>query len=122
MWKLIQQNINDIGVIFTVLTFFSLIVSACSAFRYVSVRRDELKNQRYEKYHSLLQKISCGSDIQGQLKLVSQRAFIYELRHFPEYRSLTQRLLESLQSEWKEDPEKNAKLSFEIEDTLKSLK
>lgn len=97
-------------------------VLAFSAFRYVSLRRDELKNQRYEKYHTLLLKISRGVDSQGLLKLVSQRAFIYELRHFPEYGDLTKRLLESLLSEWKEDPDRNAKLTLEIQDTMKSLK
>lgn len=123
MWDWVRQNINEIGVAFTVFAFLlSIIVLAFSAFRYVSVRRDELKSQRYEKYHALLLKISRGSDNQGILKLVSQRAFIYELRHFPEYSALTKRLLESLLSEWKEDPDKNAKLTFEIQDTIKSLK
>lgn len=123
MWDWVRQNLNEIGVAFTVLAFLlSVIVLAFSAFRYVSVRRDELQSQRYEKYHSLLLKISRGSDDQGILKLVSQRAFIYELRHFPEYSALTTRLLESLLNEWKEDPDKNAKLTFEIQDTIRALK
>ncbi len=122
MWEWIRQNLNEIGVAFTVLTFLlSVMVLAFSAVRYVSLRRDELKHQRYEQYHSLLLKVSRGSDTQGPLKLVSQRAFIYELRHFPEYSALTKRLLESLLSEWKGDPDKNAKLTFEIQDTIKSL-
>lgn len=107
---------------FTVLTFvLSVAVLAFSAFRYVSLRRDELRVKRYEQYHALLLNVSRGADAQGPLKLVSQRAFIYELRHFPEYRTLTKRLLESLLSEWKEDTEKSAKLTFEIQDTIKSL-
>lgn len=123
MWDWVRLNMNEIGVAFTVLAFLlSVIVLAFSAYRYVSVRRDELRNQRYEQYHSLLLKISRGVDTQGPLKLVSQRAFIYELRHFPEYSGLTKRLLESLLSEWKENPDKSAKLTFEIQDTIKSLK
>jgi len=123
MWQLVHKNMIEIGVVFTVLAFLlSIIVLAFSAFRYVSLRKDELKNHRYEHYHSLLLKVSRGADTQGPLKLISQRAFIYELRHFPEYRALTTRLLESLLSEWKEDLEKNAKLTFEIQDTIRALK
>lgn len=58
-------------------------------------------------------------DEKGLLKLVSQRAFIYEPSHFPEYSALTRRLLKSLLSEWKEDPERSAKLTFEVQDTIK---
>ena len=123
MWDWVRQNLNEIGVSVTVLTFLlSVAVLAFSALRYVSVRRDELRNLRYEQYHALLLKVSRGTDGQGLLKLVSQRAFIYELRHCPEYSALTKRLLESLLSEWKEDPEKSAKLTFEIQDTIKALK
>ena len=123
MWDWVRQNLNEIGVSVTVLTFLlSVAVLAFSALRYVSVRRDELRNLRYEQYHALLLKVSRGTDGQGLLKLVSLRAFIYELRHFPEYSALTKRLLESLLSEWKEDPEKSAKLTFEIQDTIKALK
>jgi hypothetical protein len=123
MWDWVRQNLNEIGVWVTVLTFLlSVVVLAFSAMRYVTVRRDELRNIRYEQYHALLLKVSRGTDGQGLLKLVSQRAFIYELRHFPEYSVLTKRLLESLLREWKEDPEKSTKLTFEIQDTIKALK
>ena len=123
MWEWTRQNLNDIGVVFTVFAFaLSIGTLAFSAFRYVSLRRDELRNQRYERYHTLLRNISSGADADGLLKLVSQRAFIYELRHFPEYSALTKRLLESLLGEWKEDPDKNGKLALEIQDTIKALK
>lgn len=123
MWEWVSKNINDIGVAFTVLGFLlSILVLAFSALRYVAVRRYEMKSRRYEQYHSLLLKISRGADDQGLLKLVSQRAFIYELRHFPEYSALSRRLLESLLGEWREDPEKSEKLEFEILDTISAIK
>lgn len=123
MWDWVRQNLNEIGVWVTVLTFLlSVAVLAFSALHYVTVQRDELRNLRYEQYHALLLKISRGTDGQGLYKLVSQRAFIYELRHFPEYSVLSKRLLESLLSEWKEDPEKSAKLTFEIQDTINAFK
>lgn len=122
MGQWIVSHLNEIGAISTILAFiFSVAVLAFSAYRYVSLRQDELQNQRYERYHLLLRNISQGHDFGGPLKLVSQRAFIYELRHFPEYKSLTIRLLESLLSEWQEDAEKSKKLSYEIQETIKTL-
>ena len=122
MAQWIVSHLNEIGSIATILAFiFSVAVLAFSAYRYVSLRKDELKNQRYERYHLLLRNISQGHDAGGPLKLVSQRAFIYEPRHFPEYKYLTIRLLESLLSEWQEDAGKSVKLSYEIQETIKAL-
>jgi hypothetical protein len=123
MWDVVRQNLNEIGVLVTALTFLlSIAALSFSAYRYVTVRRDELRNQRYEQYHTLLMKISRGIDEQGGMKLVSQRAFIYELRHFPEYGALTKRLLESLLDDWKDDRAKNEILSSEIRETISALK
>lgn len=122
MWQWFIKNTNEVGVAFTVFSFsLSLAALAFAAWRYVSVRRDELRNIRYEKYHQLFRNISLGADSGGRLKLVSQRAYIYELRHFPEYGNLTVRLLESLLSEWKEDPEVSSKLTYEIQETIHHL-
>lgn len=57
------------------------------------------------------------------MKLVSQLAYVYELRNFPEYADLTEKLLTHLKADWAQsgDPQKNAKLSEAIDDTLKSL-
>ncbi|WFC61507.1 hypothetical protein EWH21_07140 [Pseudomonas sp. REST10] len=122
MGQWIVSHLNEIGSIATILAFiFSVAVLAFSAYRYVSLRKDELKNQRYERYHLLLRNISQGQDTDGPLKLVSQRAFIYELRHFPEYKHLTIRLLQSLLTEWQEDAGKSEKLNYEIQETIKTL-
>ncbi|MHB0843057.1 hypothetical protein ACYCGP_09465 [Stutzerimonas nitrititolerans] len=122
MVQWIVSHINEIGSVATILAFiFSVAVLAFSAYRYVSLRKDELKNQRYERYHLLLRNISRGHDAEGPLKLVSQRAFIYELRHFPEYKHLTIRLLKSLLSEWQEDVGKSTTLSDEVQETINAL-
>ncbi len=122
MWEWLINNSSDIVIFITLLTFvISVAVLAFSAFRYVSIRREELRNERYEKYHKLMRDISKGYDTEGPMKLVSQRAFIYELRHFPEYKKLTVRLLEALLGEWREKPEVNAKLTLEIQDPISAL-
>jgi hypothetical protein len=122
MTQWIVSHLNGIGSIATILAFiFSVAVLAFSAYRYVSLRKDELKNQRYERYHLLLRNTSQGYDAGGPLKLVSQRAFIYELRHFPEYKYIMIRLLKSLLSEWQEDTVINTKLSYEIQEKMTAL-
>ena len=122
MWEWTIKHTNDIVILVTIFAFIvPVAVLAFSSYRYVIIRREELNNERYEKYHKLLRNISMGSDDQGPMKLVSQRACIFELRHFPEYKKLTVRLLESLLSEWKEKPEISAKLSLEIQDTISEL-
>jgi hypothetical protein len=123
VWDWLIKYGNDIVVLLTVIGFVvSVAVLGFSAFRYVSVRRDELTNIRYQKYHQLIRVIGKGEDAEGSMKLVSQRAFIYELRHFPEYSELTIRLLEGLVGEWKERPEISNKLTIEIQDTISALR
>ncbi|MGF6097688.1 hypothetical protein [Pseudomonas sp. 18175] len=118
----VVSNLNEIGAVATILAFvFSIAALAFSAYRYVSLRKDELKNQRYERYHLLLRNVSKGHDAEGPFKLVSQRAFIYELRHFPEYKLLTVRLLTSLKEEWQEPGGIKGKLDYEIEETISAL-
>ncbi len=122
MGSWVVSNLNEIGAVCTILAFvFSIAALAFSAYRYVSMRKDELKNERYERYHLLLRNISKGHDAEGPFKLVSQRAFIYELRHFPEYKVLTVRLLNSLREEWQEPNGVNGKLDYEIGETIVAL-
>jgi hypothetical protein len=118
------DHLTDIGTIATILSLLvAVAVLAFSAFRYVTVRRDELRNQRYERYHYLLRTVSSGFDAAGPLKLMSQRAYIYELRHFPEYKLLTTRLLLSLLEEWKTNsPSHNLVLDTEIAETIAAFK
>lgn len=124
MGQFFTDHLADIG---TIATIFSLLITlaalAASAFRYVTVRRDELRNQRYERYHYLLRTVSSGFDTTGQLKLTSQRAYIYELRHFPEYKQLTTRLLQSLLEEWKSNgSHHDAVLDIEAAETIAAFK
>ena len=75
---------------------------AFSAFRYVDIRRTELRQQRFENYHRIIQALSTGKDELGtELKVVSQNAYIFELGNFEEYGDLTIRILNSLKEDWK---------------------
>lgn len=124
MGQFFKEHLADIGTVATILSLLvTVAVLAFSALRYVTVRRDELRNLRYERYHELVRTISQGADLGGALKLVSQRAYIYELRHFPEYKALTTRLLQSLIDEWNtNDSRCNVVLDAEIKETIAALK
>jgi len=112
---------DAIGAVFTVLAFLlSFAGMSFAAYRYVQLRREEHRTIRYNEYHKLLSLISKGQDADGTLKSVSQIALIYELRHFPEYRELTKRLMLQLVSEWGGDAN-YVLLRDEVASTLKVL-
>lgn len=102
-----------------------LLAICFSAWRYVSERRETLAREQFQLYHRLIADISRGQDERGvDHKLVSQLAYIHELRNFPEYGALTRDVLRRLQKEWKTnspDSEANIPLSAAIEGTVTIL-
>ena len=93
---------------------------AYSAKRFLTIKEREQALERFQQYHNLIKTISKGTDDTGVLKLVSQIAYIYELRNFTEYSSLTKTVLNKLKEEWSklEGSEKNGALSEAINETL----
>ncbi len=88
------------------------------------MRRKEQKQESFRVYHDLIKHISRGIDEHGPFKLVSQLAYIYELRNFPEYDKLTEELLNRLRTEWSQNDAgspKNHALSKAIDETLAHL-
>ena len=57
------------------------------------------------------------------MKLVSQLAYVYELRNFPEYGDSTEKLLKTLRKEWAEGEEgpKRVTLHEALDETLAHL-
>ncbi|MGE0331064.1 MAG: hypothetical protein AB7P37_10240 [Ramlibacter sp.] len=116
--------LNDLAAWASVLALLAAVIPLTfSARRYLTVRSEELRKDRFDAYHRILRIASAGSDERGVLKLVSQVAFIYELRNFPEYADLTETVLEMLREEWArgEDAERRRKLHAMIDDTLAHL-
>ncbi|MDE1211869.1 hypothetical protein L9W86_17895 [Vibrio aestuarianus] len=93
-----------------------LFAFAFSSYRYVNVKRNEQAQQRFENYHGLIHKLVRGKT--DGIGMDSQRAIIYELRNYREYKSVTIRILEGLKVLWASHSE----LTKEIELTLLSLK
>jgi hypothetical protein len=85
-----------------------LITLAFSAWKYIDIRDSELRQQRFENYHSLVSKLTTTESSFGQL------VTIYEFRNYPEYRDVTLRLLESLKEDLKK-PATKKEIAFTIE-------
>ena len=98
-----------------------LIFLIFSSWRYVSDRRSQLRQQRFENYHSLVSDLVEGKKGQQAPRLDSQIAVVYELRNYREYREVSIRILEGLKSVWSDEP-KNARLIAEIDYTLERLR
>ena len=102
----------------------SLVSLAISAKHYVALRKKEQKQESFRVYHDLIKHISRGGDEHGSFKLVSQLAYIYELRNFPEYNKLTGELLNRLRTEWSQNDAgspNNPALEKAIDETLAHL-
>ncbi len=90
------------------------------AWRYVSDHRESHRQKRFENYHQLVAELVAGRPGQAAPKLDSQIAIVFELRNYPEYRDLSQRLLQGLQNDWPESKE-NARLHDEMRLTQSAL-
>jgi hypothetical protein len=102
----------------------SLVSLAFSARRWLAIRGDELKSKRFETYHRVLHSVSTGSSEFGHMKLANQLAFLYEMRNFPEYASLTRTVLGLLRREWAvgEHGDRKEELIKGVDDTLSALR
>jgi hypothetical protein len=119
------MNLGDLA---SIATIGALVVSlgslAFSSRHYLRMRETEQKHEAFSTYHELIKHISRGADDQGPFKLVSQMAYIYELRNFPDYEDLTRALLMRLRAEWAQNVPghpNNEILSKAIDETLAYL-
>jgi hypothetical protein len=83
---------------------FALIVTLATslflALKYLNQRSVEIRDRRFEVYHTLIQRLvepAPGT----VMKLERQVAVVYELRNFPEYYDVTFRILRGLREAWK---------------------
>ena len=96
-----------------------LISLTISAWRYTTDHRASHRQQRFENYHRLIHELVEGRD-QKIPRLDSQIAIVFELRNYPEYRELSERLLNGLKASWPENV-KTQRLHEEICLTLHKL-
>ena len=82
--------------ILIIISFLGVVIPL---FRYLNAKKKEQKRINFENFHEkMIRKIS---NIQGDAGLDEQIAVIYDLRRFPEYYSVSKRILSDLIEWWK---------------------
>jgi hypothetical protein len=110
LWTWLDAHSGAFSLVLTLVTSLFLAV------KYLNQRGIEIRDRRFEVYHTLIQRLvepAPGS----VMKLDRQVAVVYELRNFPEYYDVTLRILRGLQDAWK-SAQGIERLLAEIELTL----
>ena len=95
-WKWINDNGSGLGVVLV------LIPLAWAVFTYLSVKRQELKERRFQAYHKLIQSLVERDRPEISMRLDRQIAIVFELRNFKEYFPVTLRIFKGLKESWAE--------------------
>ncbi len=61
--------------------------------QYIDIKRSELKQKRFENYHKLIERLVSPIPNSEQMSLDIQKAIVFELRNYPEYKKVTQDIL-----------------------------
>jgi hypothetical protein len=90
---------------------------------YTKARRNQVKQQRFENYHKLVNWLVEGREDQKVIRLDSQIAVAYELRNYREYKEVSIRILKGLRESWakRSDISDMGRLIEEIDYTLGDL-
>ena len=111
IWKWFNDNGGALGVVLV------LIPLAWAIFTYLSVKKQELKERRFEAYHKLIQKLVERENPDLPMLLDRQIAIVFELRNFKEYFPVTLRIMKGLKETWAEygPKEKRSRLHTELD-------
>jgi hypothetical protein len=69
----------------------------------ISQRRAEAREREFQAFHKLVKDLVEPEPEIKILYVDRQAAVIFELRHFPRYYEFTQRMLQALRREWKDE-------------------
>jgi hypothetical protein len=76
-----------------------------SVYQFLSVRKRESRQKEFDQYHLLVEKLVSPRQGHAQLFLDQQIAVVFELRNFPRYFEVTERVLSGLRNSWLQLPE-----------------
>ena len=115
VWTWLRDNAGILSLIFVVipLTF--------SAWRYLRLKRQELRAERFRTYHELIKQLVEREESDKPKMLDRQLAVVFELHRFPEYFEPSLRILRGLRENWSESygPEdKRSRLLEEMDTTI----
>jgi hypothetical protein len=112
MIKMILNFLEQHSVSMAVI--ISLIVGLFKFWQYIDIKRSESKQRRFENYHKLIERFTAPLEGHDHPFLDVQKAAVFELRNYPEYKKLTKDILEN----W---IKRDTKLTDWMKDTLKEL-
>lgn len=105
----------------SIVTLLSILITAVTTIWYIILKGKEIKQKRFEVYHSLLIKGLVQSDeVNEKMYIDRQIAIVFELRNFSEYYELSLRLLNGIYPYW-EERKINQRLLDEAQKTIKYI-
>lgn len=111
------SNITAISAIGAAITFI------WSAIQFILVRRRDQQTQEFETYHRLIKELVQPDPVSQFAWIDRQVAVLFELKNFPRYYPVTERILNNLRGKFKTDPEfKWPYLINEIDLTLQHIR
>jgi hypothetical protein len=119
LWSLLNDNAGALGFLLALLPLL------WAAFTYISLKRAEQKQRRFENYHKLVQQLVERENPEKPKMLDRQLAVVFELGKYKEYRQPTLRILKGLKDSWSSTdygPEgKKERLLEQIDETIVSI-
>lgn len=113
------------GVLSVGLSLLALAVAlaplAVAAFVHQRQRRAELRFKRFELYHDLIRRLVEPDQPGAEMRLSRQMAVVFELRSFPEYAEITNRILLGLLTTWTPEKPHLTPLRVELRNTIQRL-
>lgn len=92
-WKWVSDNNGALAFL------LAFITAGCALYHYISIKRSEERARRFSNFHQLIQDMN-GDATGGAPYIDRQIAIIFELRNFPEYFPVTERILNRARKRW----------------------
>jgi hypothetical protein len=103
-----------------ILTILGAVVAFIwSAWQFLDQRRRESNERQFQTFHNLIKQLVEPDTPDQPMSLDRQAAVVFELRHFPRYFELSERMLKHLRKAW--DEPRYARLIEEIDLTLERM-
>ncbi|GAB0059136.1 hypothetical protein IBA8401_01600 [Pseudomonas syringae] len=78
-----------------------MVIGLIGLYHYLAIKRAEERGRRYDRYHKLLEDLNANA--LGDAPFIDRQiAVVYEMRNFPEYFSVSLRILNRSLHRWKE--------------------
>ena len=117
MEKIIEfASKNMFEIVGLLFAYFGIILPIV---QYINRRKQEERDKRFTNFHKLVKKLVEPDPVTNNIMLDRQIAIVFELRNYPEYFELIERIIRGLRAQWQNI---NARLLIEFDLTLDFIK